>query len=101
MSDEDLVIRGEVKAFRRSFVYYDDYYPDGDLVSGVTIEDIDCVPAAPHEMTAKELLYAERRMYNEDSDVYWKYSELVIAEEFDVALRYIEKWAREHPEEDD
>lgn len=90
MSDEDLVKRGEIKAFRRSFVWC------GELVPGVTIEDIDCVPAAPHEMTAREYLETEARMC--------KYYGLPSA--FDVsgltvdeAISMVEKFAREHPEE--
>lgn len=60
-------------------------------------------PAVPQEMSAKELLHAERRMYNEDSDAYLEYSSLVIEEEMESALCYIEAWAKEHPErsEDD
>lgn len=54
--------------------------------------------AMKREMTAKELLYTERRMYNDDSDAYLEYSSLVIAEELDKAVCYIEKWAQEHTE---
>lgn len=52
------------------------------------------------EMTARELLYTERRMYHEDSDTYADYSALVISEELDEAVRFVEKWVREHPEQE-
>mgnify|MGYP007038200992 CR=1 FL=1 len=110
MSDKDLVFRGDVKAFKQSFIY-DGGYPDVKLVSAVTIEDIDSIQPVPHEMSARELFNAYQRICEEYShkgipvrcDECPLYS---ICPEIGRALRtmviwstIIEWWAREHPEE--
>lgn len=62
MSDEDLVKRGEVKAFAQLFVHYSSDYLDGHLASAVTIEDIDSIPPASHEMTIMEFFTTIQNM---------------------------------------
>lgn len=93
MSDNDLIKRGEVKTFRRSFVWC------GYLVSGVTIEDIDCVPAVPTEMTAMEYEKAFQRITYEDVETYRAWLEAIHDEDWGRAVAIVEAWAKEHPEE--
>ena len=99
-SDNDLIMRGEIKAFRRSFVWC------GDLVSGVTIEDIDCVPAVPQEMSAREYVRELWRLQNkrktnctlDDMLAFLDWEDAMAVDNADNAVSIIEKWAREHPE---
>lgn len=99
MSNEDLVKRGEVKAFRQSFIYYSGDDTDGIIISAVTVEDIDSIPQAPHELSAKELLLIEDRMCNEDEDAYNKYISLYWGDrKIDEAIAYVQEWAKDHPE---
>lgn len=91
MSDEDLIKRGEVKSVG---------VPATAMVpiEAVAIEDIDNVPPAPHELTAKELLLIEERLFL-DKDAYQDYLSLLWHMEIDEAVAYAQKWAEEHPEE--
>lgn len=56
------------------------------------------LPAVPHEMTARELLHTERRMFSKYLDAWSEYSDYVIEGKEEEAVQFAEKWAREHPE---
>ncbi len=108
MSDKDLVFRGDVKAFKQSFIY-DGGYPDVKLVSAVTIEDIDSIQPVPHEMSAREFFEEYRRMCEytgrcaicpimEIAEAPRTPCRYLAYAYPDKAVAIVEKWAREHPE---
>lgn len=103
MNNEDLVKRGDVKAFRRVL------FMAGKLVSFVTIKDINCVPAVPREMTAREFVKAHHRMcqsgiscdecgITHDGEVP-RSCVVLMGLNPDDTVAIVEKWAQEHPEE--
>ena len=98
MSDKDLIRRGDVKAYKQSFV--SGVGICDILVSAVTVADIDAIPAFEPPMSARELLLTENRMISQDDYAYGDYSALVWQMKIDEAVAFAQKWAKEHPETD-
>lgn len=106
MSDEDLVMRGDVKAYKQSFV--SGVGICDILVSAVTVADIDAIPAFEPPMSAVEYARHHGRMCSKSHFIFCNgcplYSINYDCVEFErdhpeEAIAIVKKWAEEHPEE--
>lgn len=55
--------------------------------------------SAPHEMTARELLHIELRLFGKYLEAWDEYSDYVVDGKVEEAVQFAETWAREHTEE--
>jgi hypothetical protein len=110
MSDNDLVFRGDVLMRKCKYYVYDETGCCCEEFA-VPVEDINRIPAVPHEMSARELFNAYRRICEEYSHkgIPVRCDECplyTVCPEIGKALRVmviwshiIERWAQEHPEQ--
>lgn len=95
MSDNDSVNRGNV---RRELARFIDC--NKALVNDWVAKHIDIVvsivpPVSHEELSAKELLLIEERLFQDD-DAFRDYIDLLWHKKIDEAIAYAQKWAKEH-----
>jgi hypothetical protein len=98
INKKDLVMRGDVLARKRKYRVYDEtgcYC----MEFAVSVKDINRISPVPREMTAKELLHIELRMFGKYLEAWSEYSDYVINGKVEEAVQFAETWARKHPEE--
>lgn len=99
MSDNDLIRRGDVLDIHIDNILFE--YDEIYIELHKTIAAIENIPAVPQEMTARELLHIEYRMFQEDLDEWNVYDLYVLKGKGEEAIQFAEKWLKDHPERTD